>query len=357
MTRTGILSVSFAREWPEMAELVSSGRPLQLEGFIGMLHVPVNTILAAPPAWRGRLPSATAADWRLFDVLEKEFGGFLRPNGNGFFGIPDDSEQLANLEDAAGRFSFCAFLEERLAREAELYDRYGVAAMMLENVAAPYFTRQRQPVAVAAVVSRLAGRLRRRFPDRMLGLQVLAFSDDLALVIAARHGFRFIRSETGLFAGLRPEGPTPNQGNLAVLYAWRNRWQARQPASEPPLIYVDLRKKHTFFPGRLADLDFWFNSLGFQKIEGVILTGPATGRPVDGDELRRLRQAVDQLPDVRPALLVGSGVTPANLPLCRRFADGVIVGSSLKKDGFWENPLDEERLRRFAECWRAGDET
>lgn len=327
---------------------------------IGMLHVPVNSVLAAPESWRSGLPPTTLADWRLFDQLENEISGRFRVGGVKLLTDLDDPGLIAGLEEMAGKFSFISFLEERLLQEAELYHCYGIKAMMLENIAAPYFTRERQPVAVLAVISRLAGRLRRQYSNKLLGLQILAFSDDLALVIAAHHGLQFIRSETALFAGLRPEGTTPNRGNLALLYAWRNRWQTHHPERELPRIYVDLCKKHTFFPGKLAGLEPWVDNLEFQKIEGVILTGPATGQPVDPDELCQLNQAVNRLSGVenmlmpcRPVLLVGSGVTLDNLAFCCRYADGCIVGSFLKKNGFWENQLDEERLRVFTESWQA----
>ena len=46
-------------------------------------------------------------------------------------------------------------------------------------------------------------------------------------------------------------------------------------------------------------------------------------------------------------LLVGSGVTAANVAAVLRQADGVIVASSLKVDGVWWNPVDPERARAF----------
>ena len=51
------------------------------------------------------------------------------------------------------------------------------------------------------------------------------------------------------------------------------------------------------------------------------------------------------------AFAVGSGVSQANIDLCNRYADVVIVGSSLKRNGYWENPVDEERVKQFMEVW------
>jgi predicted TIM-barrel enzyme len=46
-------------------------------------------------------------------------------------------------------------------------------------------------------------------------------------------------------------------------------------------------------------------------------------------------------------VLVGSGITPANLP---RFATahGFIVGSSVKEGGLWCNPMDRDAVRVLA---------
>ena len=45
----------------------------------------------------------------------------------------------------------------------------------------------------------------------------------------------------------------------------------------------------------------------------------------------------------RVLVLVGSGATPENV---RDYAaaDGVIVGSALKRDGLWSHPLDPARV-------------
>lgn len=327
--------------------------------FIGMLHVPVNTILTASPVrtWQSDLPGTTREDWLLIDLLERDFASTLQATAMRFF-PPDETEGLlAELGEQASSFSFFPFLRDRMLTEAGLYCRFSARTLMLENIAAPYFVRNRQPVAIVAVMARLAGELRRTFPDKQFGIQILAFSDDLALAIALRHGFRFVRSESGLFAGLRPEGPTPNQGNLAALYATRNQWQALRPGVEAPQIFVDLRKKHTVFPAGLEQLEVWKENLLFQKVEGAILTGAATGLPVDRTELQELRTAIDAAASApfpwKTQLLIGSGVSVDNLALCRHYADGVIVGSSLKKQGYWENVLDEKRLEQFMASWHA----
>jgi len=79
----------------------------------------------------------------------------------------------------------------------------------------------------------------------------------------------------------------------------------------------------------------------FSLADGLIVTGIATGRPADPAEVAAVAGAVN-LP-----VLVGSGVTPENLARYTT-ADGFIVGSAVKHDGCWSNPLDAVRVKAMA---------
>ena len=195
-----------------------------------MLHIPVNSIIAAPASWRNALglPTATSEDWKIIAEMEA-----IRPG----------TENTTAFYSHAGRFSFYSYLLDRLLREAELYTEYKADSMLLENIAAPYFVRGNQPVVIYAVISALACELRQEYPDNSFGIQILAFSDDLAMEIAVRNRFSFIRVESVLFEGTRPEGRTPNRGNLARLYMRRNMLTASEEEYDGPLVLVDIQKK------------------------------------------------------------------------------------------------------------------
>jgi predicted TIM-barrel enzyme len=51
-------------------------------------------------------------------------------------------------------------------------------------------------------------------------------------------------------------------------------------------------------------------------------------------------------------LLVGSGVTPETVAELLSVADGLIVGTSLKRGGLVTGPVDPERVRRLVEAAR-----
>ena len=319
---------------------------------IGMCHVPLNTLLASSFSWRQalELPSPCASDWRVVNELEQ-----LPWSDNHDVTVPTAFKKVKCL-------SFYPFLCDRMLAEADIYIRHGFGALMLENVAAPYFVRGEQPSVIYWVMRALAVHLREKYQGIQMGIQILAHSDDWAMDIACRCGLDFIRCESALFEGVRPEGRSQNHGNLAKLYMVR-QMLLNEAGSEhrEPQVYVDIHKKHTIFARELSSLDVWLENILFQKIEGIIVTGKATGCPVDEHDIRQAREAIEKAKAISaenigitlapPLLIVGSGVSQDNIKLCNQYADAVIVGSSLKKNDYWENTVDENRVRCFVEVW------
>ena len=69
--------------------------------------------------------------------------------------------------------------------------------------------------------------------------------------------------------------------------------------------------------------------------DALIVSGPATGHPLNDHDIRQVRQA---LPQAR--LIAGSGVTPANIAALTPHIDGAIVGTALKQENQPQNPID-----------------
>jgi hypothetical protein len=46
-------------------------------------------------------------------------------------------------------------------------------------------------------------------------------------------------------------------------------------------------------------------------------------------------------------ILIGSGTTVENVASLLEFADGIIIGTGLKKDGVMENDIDPARVRKL----------
>ncbi|MEZ4985039.1 MAG: BtpA/SgcQ family protein [Saprospiraceae bacterium] len=222
---------------------------------------------------------------------------------------------------------------DKVSEEASLLKEAGVDALMLENMHdTPYLARQVGPeivavmTAAALAVKRIAGAL-------PCGIQILAGANKEALAVALAADLQFIRAEGFVFGHVADEGWI--NSDAGELLRYRRMIDAAHIG-----IFTDIKKKHSAH-SVTADVDLaeTAHAAQFFRADGVIVTGTATGQPAKKDDLYTVKQACPSLP-----LLVGSGITPDNLHLYKSVADGFIVGSSLKKEGHWANPLDPSRI-------------
>jgi membrane complex biogenesis BtpA family protein len=78
----------------------------------------------------------------------------------------------------------------------------------------------------------------------------------------------------------------------------------------------------------------------------VCVSGPAAGREADLGVIERVARAVPDTP-----VVVGTGVSAANIRALARVADAFIVGTSIKKDGQTLNPIDPARAAAFVRAF------
>ena len=116
----------------------------------------------------------------------------------------------------------------------------------------------------------------------------------------------------------------------------------RAIGAEGVRIFADIKKKHSAH-AITADLDIveTARAAEFFLADAVIVSGAATGRETDAEEVRAVAAAAGV------ATLVGSGITAENVARYAA-ADGLIVGSSVKREGIWSNPVDRERALALA---------
>lgn len=77
--------------------------------------------------------------------------------------------------------------------------------------------------------------------------------------------------------------------------------------------------------------------------DAVLLSGPAAGSEPRIADVASTKEAVG---DTTP-VLVNTGTKSTNVSEFLEIADGAIVGSDLKIDGYTWNPVDPERVKRF----------
>lgn len=219
-------------------------------------------------------------------------------------------------------------------REAELLAACGVDALLIENMHDRPYVRVGVGPEIVSVMTAAACAIRGSV-NVPCGVQVLAAANEEALAIAFAAGLDFIRAEGFVFAHVADEGLI--EGCAASLLRARRAWGA-----ESVKVFADIKKKHSSH-AITADVDIaeTAHAAEFFSADGVIVTGTATGRPVDIDELATVARATE-IP-----VLVGSGATAENVESLFPFANAVIVGSSVKQGGCWDAPIDPARVREF----------
>jgi membrane complex biogenesis BtpA family protein len=169
-----------------------------------------------------------------------------------------------------------------------------------------------------------------------MGLQVLSGGNHEALAVALATGASFIRCENFVFAHVADEGV------LATAEAGELLRYRRAIGAERIGVFADLKKKHASHC-LTADVTLGQAAAAaeFFGADGVIVTGAWTADPTDPAHVREVRGATG-LP-----VIVGSGVTPAQVGPLLATADALIVGSFIKRDGVWHNPIDPARCREL----------
>ena len=230
--------------------------------------------------------------------------------------------------------SLAAVLEQA-EREAGILAAGGADGIIVENFGdAPFRAGRVEPETVAAmtrVVARVVESVALPVGVNMLRSDALSA---LAVAVAAGAGFIRVNIHYGTMAA--DEGLTTGA-------AYETLRRRRLLAAEDIAILADVLVKHAV-PLGAVDLSLMARETAYRGLaDGLIVTGPVTGQPAVAAEVAAARQAVpDRL------LLVGSGVTAANAAQFLPYADGVIVGTSLKKDGIIANPIDPARVREMA---------
>eukprot|EP00771_Trimastix_marina_P001445 gnl/Trimastix_PCT/2518.p2 GENE.gnl/Trimastix_PCT/2518~~gnl/Trimastix_PCT/2518.p2 ORF type:complete len:277 (+),score=91.97 gnl/Trimastix_PCT/2518:52-882(+) len=223
---------------------------------------------------------------------------------------------------------------EAAVTEATMLEQAGFGAIILENMHdIPYLNREVGPEIVAAMTA-VACAVRKAV-SVPIGIQVLAGANKAALSVALCSGAQFIRAEGFIFAHVADEG-TMNS-DAGELLRYRRKIGAGHIA-----VFCDVKKKHSAH-SITADVDIAETARAalFFGSDGLIVTGTSTGAPTATSDVEQVHGAVP-LP-----VLVGSGVTPANLGNLFPHADAFIVGSFIKEEGDWARPLDPARLREL----------
>ena len=210
--------------------------------------------------------------------------------------------------------------------EATIYHETGFHGILIENTHdRPYLKSSVGPEIVAAMS--VVGAEVRRAVALPLGIQVLAGADA-----------SFVRVEGFVFAHVADEGLIESSAGSLLRYR-------RAIGADHIRVFADVKKKHSAH-AITADVDIveTAKAAEFFTVDGVIVSGSATGQPAEPSEVQAVADAVTV------PTLVGSGITAENISLFSK-ADALIVGSSVKQNGLWSNPIDVERARELRQAF------
>jgi len=230
--------------------------------------------------------------------------------------------------DVPGRLAAAA------ADEAVVLADAGFDGLIIENMHdAPYVHGVHSPETVA-MMTRVGLAVRNAALWLPMGVQVLSGGNKEAIAVAVASGGSFIRCENFVFSHVADEGLL-TKAEAGELLRYRKNIGATEIR-----VFADIKKKHASHAitadVSLADAA---EAAQFFGADGVIVTGTATGKAVNLDDLKQTRAATP-LP-----VWVGSGVRPDQLGNLWQSADALIVGSWIKEGGVWANPIDPKRAR------------
>lgn len=229
---------------------------------------------------------------------------------------------------------------EAALQDAISYRNGGVDGLILENHGDIPFLKPDEIGHETSAVMAVAARKIRETVRLPLGINILANAAIPALAVAHAAGCAFIRVNQWANAYVANEGLI--EGAAAKAMRYRSLIGARAVR-----IFADVHVKHGAHaivadrgvPELARDVEFF-------GADVVIATGQRTGDAPILEEILAIRSGTE-LP-----LLVGSGVDETNVTHLLPHVDGIIIGSALKEEGVWWNPVSEVRVRRFMEIVR-----
>ncbi len=184
----------------------------------------------------------------------------------------------------------------------------------------------------ATVMTRVITQLAPR--DRPFGVDYL-WNSRLALAVGLATGASFAR---GVFTGVYESDMGLWQTDAAAMLRYRHAIGA-----DHIRLFHNVTPEFASFLGTRSAGERAKSAVVSSLVDVILVSGMTAGMEPDLDTLKEVKEAVS---DVVPVLL-NTGGKAENIKRYLTVADGVIVGSSLKVDGYTWNRVDEKRAWTF----------
>jgi membrane complex biogenesis BtpA family protein len=214
--------------------------------------------------------------------------------------------------------------------DARAYEEGGADAVIIENFGDVPFTKTSVgPETVAAMA--VAGASIRASISLPMGFNVLRNDAVSALALCAACGGDFLRVNVLSGAMVTDQGVIEGDA-----YTLLRKQQCLAPHVK---ILADVLVKHAAPLGEISIEIAARDTAERGLADALVVSGTGTGEAAEVDDVSRVRSACPDSP-----ILLGSGVTAANAAMYMEHADGVIVGTSCKKAGELNKPVDPARV-------------
>ena len=226
--------------------------------------------------------------------------------------------------------------------EAALRDARGIAeggadGLIFENFGDRPFTKGRVEAETVAAMTRVVTEVVRAVP-MPFGVNVLRNDARSAVAIAAATGAAFIRVNVHSGAMLTDQGLIEGDAFATM--------RLRQALAPRLAVFADHLVKHATPLGEVDPIQSAKDLRLRGLADALIVSGAETGAAADPRRLETLRHALGDAP-----LLLGSGLTEDNAASFAE-ADGAIVGTSIKRGGRLDEPVDARRVARLVQAFR-----
>jgi hypothetical protein len=218
-----------------------------------------------------------------------------------------------------------SYISDKMLREAEMLERGGVDAIMIEN---NYDIPHHEKIEAmkAAMLGSLA-QLLRSATKLPLGIDVLWNDYESALSICESAGLSFFRVAAFVDTVKTAYGIMGAKSNDVV--------KLRHDLGRDDLfIMADIQVKHSEMVDKNKRLEQSALEAMAAGADALIITGKWTGDAPQTADVEEARKVAGKFP-----ILIGSGATSDNLPTLLDYADGIIVGTALKEG----TSLDKEK--------------
>ena len=254
-----------------------------------------------------------------------------------FAGDPPVIAALHLPDFALSRHRPMAWFEDYAVANARIFAAAGVPWIKLQDQ-----TRTAGPAApeTLAMTAALARLIRAEVPGLGLGIIIEAHDPAAALAVAHAAGADFVRLKVFVGGAMTAQGPRHGLGAQAVA--------CRAALGRPDIAILADVHDRTAVPLSTESQPFAAEWAAKTGADGLIVTGSSFP-----DTLARI--AAVRSAGVRRPLLIGGGVTEANVGEALHASDGVIVSTALMRKDAGEDDIvrwDADLCRRFMEAAR-----